>query len=242
MQPSPGITPGPPGTPSVRRRPPAGVIAAAALLILVLVIGLIVVFAGGDDSDSASQTPAAGPTEDISDLPDQTIPQTAPPGIRWESYEGVLLPYSAVAGPREIDGPIARGFERSPTGALLASQHIGTRHFVTPDNGWLVVTEQQVLPGPGRDAYIAARSGVGDEPPAGGFGQTAGFRFVTYSPDIAVIQIVSRFPSTGNLQLVTETVKWHDGDWRLELQPEGGTSPGAQRVSSLDGFVRWGGI
>ena len=42
-------------------------------------------------------------------------------------------------------------------------------------------------------------------------------------------------------QVTTTTVKWVHGDWRLELQPDGGPSPTAQTVPDLDGFVVWGG-
>ena len=76
--------------------------------------------------------------------------------------------------------------------------------------------------------------------PPGTYGQTAGFRFVAFTPDVASIQLVTRFPTSGSLQIVTVTVKWVDGDWRLELQPDGGSSPTAQRISDLDGFVVWG--
>jgi hypothetical protein len=55
-----------------------------------------------------------------------------------------------------------------------------------------------------------------------------------------VLQLVTRFPRTGGLQVTVTTVKWVGGDWRLELQPDGGTSPTAQTVPSLDGFVVWG--
>ena len=90
-------------------------------------------------------------------------------------------------------------------------------------------------------ALARNRAAMDDTPdPPGTYGQTAGFRFVAFTPDVASIQLVTRFPTSGNLQIVTVTVKWVDGDWRLELQPDGGSSPTAQRSSDLDGFVVWG--
>ncbi len=75
----------------------------------------------------------------------------------------------------------------------------------------------------------------------GTYGQIAGFRFVTYTPDVAVIQFVTRFRN-GNLQVTTTTVRWLSGDWKQQLQPDGSESPTAQSVSSLAGFVPWGGL
>jgi len=133
------------------------------------------------------------------------------------------------------------GYAHTPTGALLAATQIGARYLISPGDDWRRVVQEQVLSGPGRDVYVEKRAKVTSSAPPGTYGQFAGFRFVTYTPDVAVIQLVSRF-SDGTLQVSTYTVRWVNGDWRLQLQPDGGASPTLQRVDNLAGFVPWGGI
>lgn len=164
----------------------------------------------------------------------------APP-VRWQLFAGTALPYSATAGPRIVDGPVHAGFERSQVGALLAAAHLGTRYLHSPGSGWRDVVARQVLPGPGRDAYVRMRAtieDVTDNP--GGHGQPAGFRVLAFTPDVAVVQEAVRFPLSGVLQVTSTTLRWVGGDWRLQLQPDGSTSPTAQQAPDLDGFVVWG--
>ena len=163
------------------------------------------------------------------------------PQVNWQLFSGVALPYSPTAGPLKHDGPVFSGFERSQAGALIAAAQLATRYLLTPGSGWRDVVARQVLPGTGRDAYLRVRAQVEVNDPPGTYGQLAGFRIVAYTGDVAVIQQVSRFSYTGRLQVTTATVEWVGGDWRLELQPDGGSSPTAQAVPNLDGFVMWGG-
>lgn len=200
---------------------------------------------GGAPSTAGPET--AEPAWDISgqvavDAPEFEPLLTAPP-VTWELFEGVPLPYSATAGPRLVDGPVYAGFARSQAGALLAAAHLATRYLLTPSPGWRQVVARQVLPGPGRDAYVRLRATVDDVPDAanaGGQGQPAGFRVLAFTPDVAVVQEAIRFPRSGVLQVTSTTLRWAGGDWRLQLQPDGSTSPTAQQVADLDGFVLWG--
>jgi hypothetical protein len=168
-------------------------------------------------------------------------PLLTPPPVTWQLFAGVPLPYSATAGPSMVDGPVHAGFERSQTGALLAAAHLGTRYLLTAGSDWREVVAQQVLPGPGRDAYVRLRTTVEDAgSSSGGHGQPAGFRVLAFTPDVAVVQEAIRFPESGVLQVTSTTLRWVAGDWRLQLQPDGSTSPTAQQVPDLDGFVVWG--
>ena len=226
----------------------AGVVAAAIL------VGAGAVTLSGRDNPPAGPTPGpAGPTapgraaatpaaEPIPApaAPADVEPLLVAPEVDWQLLAGVPLPYSQTAGPLEVDGPVHSGYARSPTGALIAAVQLGTRYLLTPGQGWREVLDRQVLPGLGRDVFARNRADVDVDDPPGTYGQPAGFRFVAYTPDVASIQLVSRFPSTGNLQVVTVTVHWAGGDWRLRLQPDGGSSPTAQAVADLDGFVVWG--
>ena len=234
-----------------RRRPGrAWTVAAAAIVALIALAAVVVILAtrGGDKAPPAGSAPApsAPPVGSPSAAPlaaqDQSVPDSPPPGVSWTLFQGVALPSSALAGPTRITGPVYAGYAHTPLGALLATAQVGYRYFLTPGDGWSEVVRNQVSPGPGHDAFVVNRAKVTTTDVApGGLGQLAGFRFVTYSPDVAVIQLVSRF-SCGTLQVSTDTVQWINGDWQLQLQPDGGSSPTAQRVDTLAGFVPWGGV
>jgi hypothetical protein len=238
-----------PGRAGQTGRPQPGTALAAAVGAAVLTGAGAVALAGGGQSvtagqDSAPPAPAGVAATDASSSTSEaaaaTDPLLTPPAVTWQLFAGVPLPYSATAGPRTIHGPVYAGFERSPTGALLAAAHLGTRYLLTPGSGWRQVVERQVLPGPGREAFVRLRATVDAADPPGTHGQPAGFRIVAFTPHVAVVQEALRFPSTGALQVTVTTLRWVGGDWRLELQPDGSTSPTAQAVPSLDGFVVWG--
>ena len=232
--------------------PGPGTVAAGVVAVVILLGAGAVALTGGDSSPAS---PAPGPVTATAAAPDSTAttgpvrpgtdatdagPLLVAPEVDWQLFAGVPLPYSSSAGPLAVDGPVYSGYERSQTGALIAAVQLGARYLVTPGDGWREVLGRQVLPGAGRDVFARNRETVTEDDPPGTYGQPAGFRFVAYTPDVAAIQLVSRFPTTGTLQVVTVTVKWVGGDWRLELQPDGGSSPTAQAVSDLDGFVVWG--
>jgi hypothetical protein len=239
-----------PPTPRRAGRPQPGTALAAAVGAAVLTGAGAVALAGGGPPvlarGSAPPAPAGVAASDVSSSTSTAVavavaePLLSAPPVTWQLFAGVPLPYSATAGPRTIDGPVYAGFERSPTGALLAAAHLGTRYLLTPGSGWRQVVERQVLPGPGREAFVRLRATVDAADPPGTHGQPAGFRIVAFTPHVAVVQEAVRFPSTGALQVTVTTLRWVDGDWRLELQPDGSTSPTAQAVPSLDGFVVWG--
>ena len=229
---------------------------AAGVVAVVILLGAGAVALSGTGSPSAGPTtgpvaptksapppsaayPLADLTPTLAATADQG-PLLVAPEVDWQLFAGVPLPYSRTAGPLEVDGPVYSGYERSQIGALIAAVQLGTRYLLTPGDLWREVLQRQALAGVGRDVFARNRATVDADDPPGTYGQPAGFRFVAFTPDVASIQLVSRFPTSGNLQVVTVTVKWARGDWRLELQPDGGSSPTAQAVRDLDGFVVWG--
>jgi hypothetical protein len=100
-----------------------------------------------------------------------------------------------------------------------------------------------LAPGPGRDAWTAARARVklAGDPPPGTFAQVAGFQFVSYGPQDAVVQLASRNVD-GGFGVIVLHLAWLDGDWRLVLAPDGSDATSKQRAVSLAGFVAWGGV
>ena len=171
----------------------------------------------------------------------QAVPQYTPQGITWQLYQTVALPYSKAAGPVVVDGGVARCYAHDPLGALLAASQISARYLVAPD--WKHVLQLQVMPGKGREAYAKLRAQYGNTGgnQAGSYNQLAGFKFVTYSPATAVIEMASK-NGQGALQAGPVTVQWSGGDWKLQLQPDGSSSPQQLPISSLVGFATWGGV
>ncbi len=232
-----------------------GTIAAAAIAGLLLAAAVAVLLVGGTDApDQAAALPPAtgpGPVEPVEPGPtggaQGNRPDSGPlltaPAVRWELVSGIAVPVSPTAGPFRVDGAVRSGFERSQTGALIAATQISTRVAFTPGDRWRQVAQAQLLPGVGREVFIRRRGTVTTIEPPGTFGQYAGFRIAASTPDVTVVQLVTRFgsASSSRFQVVTYTVKWVDGDWRFELQPDSGFSPSVQQIPNLDGFVVWGG-
>jgi len=228
----------------------AWTVAAAAIVALIALAAVVVILAtrGGDKAPPTGSAPApvAPPVESPNAAPlpaqNQSVPDSPPPGISWTLFQGVALPSSATAGPTRVQGPVLAGYAQTPVGALLAAAQISYRYLISPGDDWRQVVDQQVMPNSGRDVYVQKRAKVTAASAAPGtYGQLAGFRFVTYAPDTAVIQYVTRF-SNGNLQLATDTVHWFAGDWKLQLQPDGSETPTVQSVANLAGFIPWSGL
>lgn len=227
--------------------------AAAAVVVLIVVLGVVLVLVTHGHKTEQPHPAAAGPSvvptpasQSATPTPSASLPTAvpiaAPTGVTWSLFQTVALPSSMTEGPTRVDGPVYAGYSHTPTGALIAAAQLSFRYLITPGDGWRQVLREQVLPGPGRDVYEVNRSKVTADDPVGAYGQIAGFRFVTYSTDVAVVQIVSRFSNSGSLQVATVTVRWSDGDWKLELQPDGGSSPSVQHLPTLSGFTPWGGV
>ncbi|POM25750.1 hypothetical protein BTM25_01330 [Actinomadura rubteroloni] len=236
------------------RRP--GFIAAAAFLALILVLGVVALVTGLDSGNGTAApshpsvgarpgttAPAAGgchPTDT-----DQRTPANAPPGVLWQSYENMVLPYSKSAGPMVTEGEIARCYAHTPVGALMAAAHITYRAAVAVD--WRKFAQVEFVGGAGKSAYLANRSAspAPIEHASGGIGQIAGFSFISYDSSTAVIRLAYRNPlqNSGLAPYGSGdyTMKWSNDDWRLELQPNGDSGPPGPDTQDLDGYVAWGG-
>jgi hypothetical protein len=221
---------------------------AAVLLAVLLGVALLTLVLGGDDERTRqpSVAPTAVTTRTPSqDLGDDDVPElltTAPTGVTWELFQGVALPVSRTDGPTRVDGPVYSGFSRTPVGALLADAQISYRSLVDPDVANLQrVAEAQLADGPGKTAYLNLIGQLGgrNDPPAGGYAQIVGFRFITYTPDLAVISLATR-GANGQTQVTTDTLRWVGNDWKLELPASGFEQP--QVVQDTAGYVPWSGI
>ncbi|GAA2110913.1 hypothetical protein [Streptomyces synnematoformans] len=219
------------------------------VVVLMLVVVLVAGDGNDDGGDQAAPSPApstsasrpdAGDGEGCPELEESDEVPDGPPPANWDLFRTVALPVSKEAGPAVIDGDVARCYAHSPTGALMAAVQIGTRYTLAED--WQTVMEEQTY-GDAKDQLIEARSELEATapPPApapGELGQIAAFDITTYSPDTAVVQLVTRFVD-GSLQASTATLRWMDGDWRYEVSE---TSAPQKTVLSTTGFTEWGGV
>ena len=232
---------------SSRRR----LVVIAVVVVVLLLVGVALFLGLGSGSTSGQSAPpsAATPARSSTTAPTATtsspaagsdaVPTATPQDVTWSLFQGVALPSSPSAGPSRVDGPVYAGYAHTPEGALVAATQVSSRVLVTPAGGWRQVLDEQVVAGQGRDAYANLRGQVGDAAPSGGYAQYAGFQFVTYSSDIAVISLANKSPN-GTYQVTNFTVRWTEGDWKLEIPPTGQSQ--TQAVQGLVGYVPWSGV
>ncbi|MFF5893942.1 hypothetical protein ACFY72_35010 [Streptomyces globisporus] len=222
------------------------------VLLILGIVTVVVQQPGGDGNETdaapgasaSSSSPGPAPSGSGKGCPDldasEDLPRTAP-DTSWELTRTVALPVSETAGPARVDGDVARCYAQSPTGALIAAAQISARYVVAED--WQSVVKKQTY-GAGqqplleqRTAYEATAEPVAPVP--GELGQVAGYQFVTYTPELAVLQLVNRFGDSGVMQATTITLRWHEGDWQMELPS---AAPPQKTVDDLTGYVPWGGV
>lgn len=191
---------------------------------------------------------STGPQRPIPPSATQTVPGGQPPGpevdlsgLRWVDFHGMRLPVSATDGPRHQRGGLAWGFAATPRGALLAAMHIGVRanatfgpRIFTPTIGHQVVdtgngaTNKAALLTSSRADYdqLRRQAGVPAGQPAGRvYAVIEGFRWGTYTPREATIELLSAGPDQQNGGSVRASTRIQltrrDGDWRV-YAPVGG--------------------
>lgn len=216
-------------------------LAAAVVLIACVAVGIVVLRSPAPVrrplTPVQAAPPAAAPVVPVAPPVDVSIPSTTPPGLVWSVFAGVWEPTHPTAGPLHVTGAVASGYERSPLGAVIAAQQIETRAAAAPQGGWRAVTLAQVVPGPIRARYLQQRANVSDAAPAGGWGQPVAFRYVTWTPDQAVVQLLVHFAGRQDYQGATFTMRWQDSDWKLLLDTP---TPPIFTAPSPTGFVLWG--
>lgn len=240
---------------------PGRLLLPATVLGLVTAGGLLVATTSNSRTASAgSQPPATAPAAAAAVTAARPAAAPAanaaalaspPVDVMWRVFDGFALPEGSTDGPRTVDGAVEAGFARTPRGALLAAVQITARMLVAPGDGWRQVVLRQVLPGPGREAWLRVRGEAAADGMPGttaDYAQVAGYRYVTWTPDVAVLQLVTRTAladAPDTLAVSTLTLRWTEAgpegaDWRLELQPDGSPTPSRQAVRDLLRFVPWG--
>lgn len=227
----------------------------AAALLIVLSGGLAVTaWARLQASGAAAAKPAVpaspGVVAGSSSQNQPVTPHINLVRLRWSSFYGVELPYSA-AGPRYTSAGIAAGFAHSPLGALLAAVNIGVRANAQWGPGIFTVVIRDQVTGPDaatllancQTAYgqVSQSDGVTGGQPLGDVDVTEeAFRWVTYTPAAAIIDLISAAPGAQGTTVRASTqvqVVWDGGDWKVIAPPGGNWGSAATELSSLRGYT-----
>ena len=173
---------------------------------------------------------------------DQTVPTATPTGVTWNLVQGVAVPTSAADGPM-LHSPAGVGYcySRTPVGAVLAVSNLGRA-----TGGAQQAQDDQLkfstVPGPLAD-QIAATPAIASSPNASAGGQYAGFRVLSYTPDSASIAVVVGVAShPGVYGVLTASMQWNQGDWRVVVQPGPTVVVTGTTTTSLLDYVPWSGV
>jgi hypothetical protein len=183
-------------------------------------------------------------------------PKADTTAVAWADYSGLVrLPVSPADGPRDTGYGLARGFARTPLGALLAAVNIAVRtnavwgpavfeatikHQVVGDDTDAMLSEM-------RDAYESGRreAGVADGARLGGpVARVEAYRWQGYTPLEATVDMVTARQGDDDLTYRMATraqVRWDAGDWRVLVPPGGAWGSAATPLDSTDGYTAFAG-
>lgn len=190
---------------------------------LALVILSLVTACGGADTDTGARETIVAAAD----------PSRPPAEVRWEPWEGVALPVSAVDGPKTVLGA-ALGYTRTPQGAVLAAMQHSIRLSLASDGVWPKVASQALVSSAGKDTWVLARGRISITGPANPALAPAiiGYRITTYTPERVAVDIYTRYPDN-SLAAHHQVVEWVTGDWRLRLPDPSAKTPTIQEISTL---------
>ncbi|WP_329010289.1 hypothetical protein OG271_27395 [Micromonospora rifamycinica] len=224
-----------------------GLVVSIAVALVIGIAGIVVTVStlDNDGRGTVSAPSSAGSGSGISTPPPAAptaVPTVAPGDVRWELVGAHPVPLSDSAGPTKITATTASGFTHTPVGALIAAAQIAMR-CAGPRRYWEPAIERQLVPSADRERLLAAMAAVRDESiDSAAQSDIAGFSYQSYTPDTAVIGLVLRAPSVGAPQfhVLSLTLLWRDGDWRMQAPPGGAWISVNRRTSDLTGVVEWG--
>lgn len=162
---------------------------------------------------------------------DDSLPNEAPAVDGWETIGLTTAPASSDYGPFDRDEDLWRCYEHSATGALFAATYAfaamgqvdGFADSWVPEGDFHdQVTEQEQTEDPATDGTLTP----------------AAYRYVSYTPEKAVVDIVSEFANSDGSAYLSMRVAltWSDGQWMVSAED---SSKDFTPLDSLDGYVEW---
>jgi hypothetical protein len=235
-------------------------LAAMAIAVAVLAGGLAMAVSLWPPTSSraaAEPVPPVGQrgTASARDHGQSRVPQVSLASLRWYDFYGVELPFSAAAGPHDTRRGVAAGFAHDPLGALLAAVNIGVRANAQWGPRIFTAVIRGQITGPGAAALLAncqtsydqasrAEGVTGGQPLGNADVAEEAFRWVSYSPVAAVIDLVSAAPGPSGTTARASTrlqVVWDGRDWKVIAPPGGNWGNSAAELSSLSGYTLFSG-
>lgn len=234
------------------------ILPAAAAAVILLGTGLAFALTGRSPASPrpaamATASPAGAAGSGSQGQPQ--VPRVSLDSVRWSSFYGVELPVSAQAGPYDTSAGVAAGFAHTPLGALLAAVNIGVRANAQWGPRIFTMVIRGQVTGPDAAALLtgcqaaydqAAQSdGVTGGQPLGTVDVTEqAFRWITYTPAAAILDLVSAGPGSNGATVrasVQMEVVWDGGDWKVVAPPGGDWGNSAAELSSLAGYTAFPG-
>lgn len=227
------------------------------LLVAAAVTGLVVALGDPDAPASRPTRPAATAASPIDSHPGPSssapVSPTASAGLSWVTVAGAGVPVSLTAGPSDTTDGRARGFARTPLGAVLAAAHISVR--LSPQAGPAVfestLREQVVGPDAAaldeqlEESYQQARAQLGLPygVPAGRLYSTIrGYRVDADSLDRPTVRLLIEGPGANSgsvLVALVADLQWVDDDWALVAPTSGDWSTATSLVTDSAGYTRF---
>jgi hypothetical protein len=196
-----------------------------------------------DQGPLSAAAPRGGdgrPVDCRTDDRDTAMPETAPDDVTWRPFPYGKVPVSLQAGPLHSDGALLWCFAHTPMGAVMAAHVIPTQ---TSSGDWRLVTDQQVVEGPSRDFFVAARTNLQDtEDSRAAVGSFVGFAVASYSNESATVRLLVSSAANGSKKTyftTTIAVKWVGGDWKVEARRDGALYAPVSIVTGNAGFIMW---
>ncbi|MWV51589.1 hypothetical protein GRS96_20195 (plasmid) [Rathayibacter sp. VKM Ac-2803] len=229
-----------------------GFIFGAVLVGVLVLAGILIAFTslgrgGGSTASSAAPStpePSATPTVDSAAASvcglagyEESGTLSAAPDTEWTIVGTMAAPGRGDVGPGVTgDDGVRSCYAHTVEGALFATANL----WAMGSNASLsrAVTEQLVVPGPGRDAALATEYGTSNN---GVSVQIAGFKVLSYTGDRATIDTAFTL-NNGTLSSGAQELQWSDGDWKVVLTDDGQPSYRPVALQSLGGYVIWGGV
>lgn len=245
-------------TARARRRTGAVVATGTLALLLVGVIVVGVATALGHQDAPVPQRPSAATSAATAGSggppPTPVSAPTAPAhDVTWVTVAGASLPVSRSAGPRDTRGGLARGFARTPLGAVLAAAHISVRLCPQAGPGMYGTTLRDQVVGANTavlarhldDDYQQARAqlAVPYGQPAGRlYSTTRGYRVDAHSSDAATVRLLLEGPGkdTGSVLVpLVVHLRWTGADWALVAPAGGDWGADTSVITDTSGYTRF---
>ncbi|MEU4088482.1 hypothetical protein [Streptomyces aureus] len=225
---------------------------SAGFLAVVAVVGGVVTLLSGPDttaahaSGAATAGPLAGPAAKdgrprgcrTDDATGAELPKKAPGDVGWRTLGVARVPVSPSAGPTRIQGALWWCYAHTPTGAVIAAHVIPSQ---MSGSDWRTVTEQQVVPGRGREMFEFQRATVQstDGRDSGtAVASYAGFSVSSYTGTAATVRLLLK--SAQGYAATDISLRWSGGDWKVRPDDNGSLHSPVSAVQSTNGFVLWG--